>query len=57
MLTCLNNNTNIKTDNEQVVLPGSCFIPLIISFLLFCMEILSSDIIRANIVKARNWLV
>ena len=31
----------------------ACIIP----FLFSCIEILSSDIIRANIAKARNWLV
>lgn len=37
--------------------PGSWFMACIIPFLFSCIEILSSDIIRANIAKAKNWLV
>lgn len=38
-------------------IPGKDLRPRMISCLLFCSEILSSDIIKPNITKEMNWLV
>lgn len=46
-----------NTESHVLDLPGKDLRPRIISCLLFCREIRSSDIIKPNITREMNWLV